>query len=77
MLETMSMKFHSDWNWIMEVALKIRSMQPFETIYNDEMSILPFVELRSKLVKAGLHFNKEEVLQAIWQFLNWYNEQKL
>jgi hypothetical protein len=76
LLEIMSMKFHSDWNWIMEVALKIRSIQPFETEYNDEKSIVPFVNFRSAVVVALMHVNKKVAVETIWEFLNWYNEQK-
>jgi hypothetical protein len=71
------LRFHSDWNWIMEVALKIRSIQPFETEYNDEKSIVPFVNFRSAVVVALMHANKKVAVETIWEFLNWYNEQTL
>jgi hypothetical protein len=73
MLETMSMKFHSDWNWIMEVWEKIKSIPNFEDFY-----ITIKLNSMRNMICGKLYFvnAKEAVTQAIWQFLNWYNEQK-
>lgn len=58
-LETM--KFHSDWNWIMEVLIKIKK-------------IVCESEFNYRFINALLNFEKEAVVQAINQFLIWYNE---
>ena len=67
------LKFHSDWNWIMEVWEKIKLIPNFEDWYDD----LKLGSMRN-MICGKLYFvnAKEAVTQAIWQFLNWYNEQK-
>ena len=57
------MKFHSDWNWIMEVVEKISNIPDG----------VGYVFVRDL---DGVMHKKQVVVQAIWQFLNWYNEQK-
>lgn len=87
MLETMSMRFHSDWNWIMNVKDKITSLKivdEFNTGYDSVArgffcSILPayknsFVPIYTNVIVE----EKEAVIQVIYQFLKWYKEnQKL
>lgn len=63
------LKFGTDWNWIMEVVKKIESYswkKSDEYIYNPYM-----LDINSCLLKC----DKEGLIQAIWEFLNWYNEQ--
>jgi hypothetical protein len=73
MLETMSMKFHSDWNWIMEVWEKIKLIPNFEDWYIN----LKLSSMRNMICgKFSIVDPKEAVIQAIWQFLTWYNGQK-
>ena len=67
------LKFDSDWNWIMEVVEKIS--------INYDWSIEKVVGVYQVLIPISqtnvINTNKKEaVVQAIWQFLNWYNEQK-
>ena len=57
------MKFHSDWNWIMEVVEKIVEI-PDGVGYQFKRSI------------EGCFDSKQEVIQAIDQFIDWYNKQK-
>ena len=69
------MKFHSDWNWIMEVVEVINSTGRFEVIIQygfcyitdgeDELTL----SCPNKTTTAA-------VVQAINQFLIWYNENK-
>jgi hypothetical protein len=79
------MKFHSDWNWIMEVKNKICQLNlidEFNTSYDSvakgwHCQLLPayknsFSSFYSKIVST----EKEATIQAIWEFLQWYNEQK-
>lgn len=58
------LKFHSDWNWIMEVVDKI-------TMYYKDKEI-PKIHL----LHQPIFTPKEAVIQAIDQFLDWYNKQK-
>jgi len=62
LIEVMSMKFHSDWNWIMEVLSSIlekcSDSDDMEAYYNI-LDLFP---------------QKEAVVQAINQFLIWYNK---
>ena len=78
-------EFHSDWNWIMEVVEAIEKLD----INKNKFSSYPFYQgfnLENNTYYAhlqfgeDLHFNgeskskKEAVVQAINQFLIWYNE---
>jgi hypothetical protein len=69
MLETMSMKFHSDWNWIHEVIEKINDT-PIED------GFIECIEAKYLIFQRLGKTHKSAVVEAIWQFLNWYNEQK-
>ena len=62
LLEPMSMEFDSDWNWIMEVLLKAYSVLP------------PSSDTRQDLIRRAGSGSKEATVLAIWNFLNWYNE---
>jgi hypothetical protein len=82
MIEPMSAKFHSDWNWIMEV---IKSIQKI-IIKNDEEFCIEFYQGLPNKSKTFVSIGelgtesedpKEAVVQAINQFLIWYNTQKL
>jgi hypothetical protein len=55
--------FHLDWNWIMEVVEKIYSV------------INPSDSRKHDLIQRVGRVDKEAVVQALWEFLNWYNEQ--
>ena len=88
-------KFHSDWNWIIEVKKAIESIRL--DIPNYYVIEWFEVHLYSSgcLIKSGLRHadgettspyyyensiwrkdSKEAVVQAIWEFLQWYNKQK-
>jgi hypothetical protein len=81
--------FHSHWNWIMEVVEKIENTKKNNEWYV-EYIWLPSTNISfsvrgwrdgSVLFETfgrfyGVTTKKEAVVQAIWQFLNWYNEQK-
>jgi hypothetical protein len=67
------MYFHSDWNWIMEVWEKIKLIPNFEDWYDD----LKLGSMRNMICGTfSIVDPKEAVVQSIWEFLNWYNEQK-
>ena len=80
------LKFHSDWNWIMEVVEAIEKLDNSKyevTILESECAIIdkqaaeneenPFM---IKPIAACFKANskKEAVVQAINKFLIWYNE---
>ena len=75
MIEPMSAKFHSDWNWISEIveaiSNKFGGVPFFKEVYQkwlyEDKSSEDFLIFRLK---------KEELVQAINQFLIWYNENK-
>jgi hypothetical protein len=65
------LKFHSDWNWIMEVVEAIKNIQnPRE--HSDSTCSTLKREIQAHLGRA----NKEAVVKAINQFLIWYNKNK-
>lgn len=63
------LKFHSDWNWIMEVCIDIKNIQnPRE--HSDTTCSTLKREIQSHLGSA----NKEAVVQAIDSFIKFYNK---
>ena len=75
------MKFHSDWNWIMEVVEAIEKLKYLVYIQSNFCLIQ---EIGSKennfepYIVASKYGNtkKEAVVQAINQFLIWYNNEQ-
>ncbi len=71
------LKFHSDWNWLMEVVDKIEN-------YNKYTSVLFFPQgcAIDCYVENGFSFSNdcntkiEAVYNACIEFIKWYNKQK-
>jgi len=61
------LKFDSDWNWIMEVVEKIKTL-PYEEVESQEYDDLSHLFITS---------SKKRVVNLIWHFLNWYKENKV
>jgi hypothetical protein len=66
-----TMKFHLDWNWIMEVVAKINSISNLKKQENTTQSSMKY-EIQYVLKRA----NKEKTIKVINKFLIWYNEQQ-
>jgi histidinol-phosphate/aromatic aminotransferase/cobyric acid decarboxylase-like protein len=65
-------KFDTDWNWIMEVVEKIQYYKALIISINHcEIYFMPNDGIR---INVGGRTTKEAVVQAIWEFLNWYNQ---
>ncbi len=65
-----SFYYHSDWNWLMEVAEKIESLSKEQKVINfsrQNKSIFDFKLTESKI---------EATYNACVEFVKWYNEQK-
>lgn len=82
-VQTSELKFHSDWNWIMEVKTAIcnySKVDEFNTQYDSvakgyTCSIFPaYKNTFDAFYTDILSTEKEAVVQAIDQFLIWYNE---
>ncbi len=57
------LKFHTSWNWLMEVVNKITTLEDFQ-----EYDTCLFWEIFCQLSIEGMH---EQVIE----FIQWYNEQ--
>lgn len=82
---TEDLKFDSDWNWIMEVKSKICTLDivdEFNTSYDSvekgfSCTVLPtFKNTFNSFRTVVFDDEKQAVIQAIWEFLNWYKENK-
>ena len=78
-----SLKFHSDWNWIMEVIEAIEKLDNFYFQIEESAcyvyDISKFTDEQcNPLISCDLGFNskKEAVVQAIDKFLEWYFNNK-
>lgn len=79
LLEPMSMEFDSDWNWIMEVYHKINFLiqEKSTTDFIFATCVDSFhLELWASFEDShvSLKESKKATVLAIWNFLNWYNE---
>ena len=81
------LKFHSDWNWINEIKEKIRLLGwRFDVSHSGSVSksnnIVVFIWEKycgggdRTIVELEEMSEKEAVVKAIWEFINWYIEQE-
>ena len=81
MLEPKSMKFHSDWSWIMEVVEAIEKLGAEHRLENKSFAISYTVSENNWYAEDTIvstnRPTKEAVVQAINQFLIWYKENKI
>jgi len=76
-----NLKFHSDWNWLMEVVEKIESLVfPNDTYYNFNILSGCYVTIiDSKINEFGSYSGStkiEAVYNACIEFIKWYNKNK-
>lgn len=78
------LRFHTDWNWIMEVVEKIESTQrskfspythPAVEVSSLCCSIVFYGNYKQVVAEVIRPTKKEAVVQAVWEFLNWYQQQ--
>lgn len=73
MLETMSMVFHSDWNWIMKIVEKIENSGA-DLIIKAENTILVYDE--GEQISTFYHKTKiEAICNACVEFIKWFNNE--
>lgn len=77
-LETMSMRFHSDWNWIHEVVEAIEKLADWTLECLNYHDGSRNYQMMIPLSGTNIINNdkKEAVVQAINQFLIWYNNEQ-
>ena len=68
------LKFYSDWNWIMEVVEAIEKLADWnlECLNGEERQFQMCIPLSGTYITSK--DKKEAVVEAINQFLIWYNE---
>lgn len=72
-----NLQFHSDWNWIMEVVEAIEKLgYKFQFGWNITALISLVPNTPAKIALIENENRKEAVVQAINQFLIWYNGQR-
>ena len=85
-----TLKFHKDWNWLMEVVENIESLEDTERfeITNSGVNITHYQTKEVKFIYNGYHTNKgmylltekavdtkiEAVYMAVVEFIKWYNK---
>ena len=62
-------RFHTDWNWLMEVVEKVESLGCRVEIINSTSKIEPIITHSEYITKI------EAVYNACVEFVKWYNEQ--
>ena len=67
------LKFHSDWNWLMEVVEKIESIKGTQIFINGISCEIMF---KGRENRKNINTKIEAVYNACLEFIKWYNEQK-
>lgn len=70
------MRFHSDWNWIMEVVEKIENLGFQFAGRKSTYYVVDENTGGAEIIAITASTKKQAVVEAIWGFLNWYNEIK-
>ena len=82
--EPRNMKFHNDWNYLMQVVEKIHSMQSYGVLINpngtyiqdedDKVICMTFKneEVNGEIISSS---NIEATFNCCAEFVKWYNEQ--
>ena len=75
-VELDKLKFHSNWNWLMEVVEKIEEMADWslELLTTDKKAYQMLIHLSNTNVIVETKI--EAVYNACVEFIKWYNEQK-
>lgn len=74
-----STKYHSDWNWLMEVVEKIESLgfwTEFRTHKNFYRFVIGDYDFETKpTVNIASKLKIEAIYNACFEFVKWYNQQ--
>jgi hypothetical protein len=70
----MDLKFHSDWNWLMEVVEKIESLN-YEVVIQNHICHIEMLLMDNIVVSEDIP-KIEAVYKACISFVKWYNENK-
>lgn len=77
MIEGMSMQYHSNWNWLMDVVTKIDSIGFEVEIKNISCCIRELLgETIISLVCGDRTQKRSLVYDAIYDFIVWYNQKE-
>jgi hypothetical protein len=68
-----NLPFHNDWNWLMEVVEKIRSIDN-KAKGNFRTSLLHYQRNNRTIFGLSILEGKEYVYNACLEFIKWYNE---
>lgn len=60
------LKYHKDWNWLIEVIRKITSTQEFQNFY----------EFKSLFLEEFNSLDIDRIYVQVVLFIEWYNENK-
>jgi hypothetical protein len=86
--DIIDLKYHTDWNWLMEVVEKIESLEDLERFEITTFNVsVQYYETKQKRFDYNLYFSTieleakvipkiEAVYNACVEFIKWYNEQK-
>jgi len=70
-----NLKYHSDWNWLMEVVEKIESLRNQIVIFNKTAALSNVKEPSVFNDSFKAETKKQAVYNACVEFIKWYNEQ--
>lgn len=68
------LKYHTDWNWLMEVVEKIESLNFIVYIETNYCQLYNATN-HEELIKSIYSTKIESVYKACVEFVKWYNEQ--
>jgi len=78
LLEAMSMQYHSDWNWLMPVVEKIRTIPGMDFMINGDHSKVVLIKNVSvkgfKKIETLESGSMQSIYKTAVKFIKWYNE---
>lgn len=70
------LSYHTDWNWLMKVAIKIDDTKLLLPMNGIEDSIMPYIKARSPIIKGLIKMDIMKTWEGVVGFIKWYNENK-
>ena len=76
--DIVDLKYHSDWNWLMQVVEKIETIENYRFDVEIRQSVVVIFDKdeQQDILEVDSDTNIDAVYTACVEFVKWYNEQK-
>lgn len=76
--DLMELKYHSSWDWLMPVCIKINSKESIKYCESNGMkdSIICYINAMRLMKRGAISFDIQKTWQGAIEFIKWFNLQK-